>query len=425
MDTRILLGILLLSASGCGTNSPDPDPDSLFERDELPEYFLDSSPALVLGGPAAEGPSAFFEVQGARFLPTGEIVVVDGSTEELRFFDLEGGHQRTTGGRGHGPGEFQAINWIGLSGKNLLAWDIQILRLSILDFNGKVLETVPFDLSQARAIRPTLLGALADGSLLLRDAGGSSPEPAVREWEDRDSVEYLLVEPGGTGLRILQKTLGAEVFHRTAERSKSRVDVLFGRNVEDAVTQDFLFYGLTDSLTLVRFDPWSQEVIRRTFPWSPTPVGIEDIKAERQVRVRESEALFARMGRQIQIPDADRLRIAGAREEAVAEVPNRGTLPAFGYLLPDSSGNLWVSEATSPLAEDRRWIVFDPELVPIARIQLPNSWVILDISPPFILTIEKDDLGVETVVSHRYSMHPAPERGPPEVPGRTRHPTYN
>jgi hypothetical protein len=103
-----------------------------------PFALLDTTRVVDIG--VAEG-SATLElsgVVGAVRLSDGRIVIANGGTDELRFFDAAGNHVQTVGRDGEGPGEFRAISFIGrLPGDTLLIYDTRLRRVSLFDGSGK------------------------------------------------------------------------------------------------------------------------------------------------------------------------------------------------------------------------------------------------------------------------------------------------
>lgn len=107
-------------------------------------WRISEDPDLVIG--VSEGAEEYqlFAVEGASVLSNGWIAVVNGGTQEIRFFDEEGQYIESTGGRGDGPGEFQMPQLVRpvTGGGELLIWDLMLNRFTLLGPNGNVLRTV-------------------------------------------------------------------------------------------------------------------------------------------------------------------------------------------------------------------------------------------------------------------------------------------
>ncbi len=83
----------------------------------------------------------------------------------------------------------------------------------------------------------------------------------------------------------------------------------------------------------------------------------------------------------------------------VGELPAAATLPAFVELRGDASGNLWI-RAYPVRGEPARWVVLDPDLEPMARMELPADLRILDIGAAGILSRTRGPLD-EPIVEYR------------------------
>ena len=95
--TPVLLGILLTAAS-CGDGADSGSPDT------LASWSLSEEPAVVIGGADEREGYLLHQVVGAIRLGDGRIVVLNGSSLELKYYDPEGVHLLDAGGEGEGPG---------------------------------------------------------------------------------------------------------------------------------------------------------------------------------------------------------------------------------------------------------------------------------------------------------------------------------
>lgn len=102
---------------------------------------LAPEPEIAIGSWDGAEPYLFTQVWDALRLPDGRVVVVEGTTHEIRVFDAEGRHQVSFGGRGGGPEEFGGPPWIELiAADTLLVWDPGHHRISRYSLSGDLLE---------------------------------------------------------------------------------------------------------------------------------------------------------------------------------------------------------------------------------------------------------------------------------------------
>jgi len=73
-----------------------------------PVWSIDDSPSLTIGQIDGEEPYLFTWIWDALSTPDGRLLVVEGSSYEVRVFSPEGLHETTFGGRGGGPEEVDA-----------------------------------------------------------------------------------------------------------------------------------------------------------------------------------------------------------------------------------------------------------------------------------------------------------------------------
>ncbi len=138
---RPCLGIALLLLGACsdsrgGAGSPPSDTARVLKM-----LSVDSIPTLIIPDSSA----LFGHVVGAARLPNAGVVVADGYELTITTFDSAGRRINSVGGRGGGPGEFQNITWLGQCGDGeVYALDHALVRMTILDGNGKTVRQFPF-----------------------------------------------------------------------------------------------------------------------------------------------------------------------------------------------------------------------------------------------------------------------------------------
>ena len=82
-----------------------------------------------------------------------------------------------------------------------------------------------------------------------------------------------------------------------------------------------------------------------------------------------------------------------------ASLPVPEHFPAFGSVMSDRAGYLWVREYDFPLEERPAplWTVFDPDGQVLGFVETPKGLTIYEIDEDYILGKIRDDLGVESV----------------------------
>ncbi|MFV1988304.1 MAG: hypothetical protein ACC682_13565, partial [Gemmatimonadota bacterium] len=73
-----------------------------------------------VGSLDGEGPDVFGEIRDIELGPTGDLYILDGQADEVRVFGPDGGHLRTFGRTGEGPGELNRPAGMALDSDGLL-----------------------------------------------------------------------------------------------------------------------------------------------------------------------------------------------------------------------------------------------------------------------------------------------------------------
>jgi len=125
-----------LALTACASEPPPPP--------RIPLTRLAADPSLQIGVVEGDHNYELFRVTGAVWLSDGRVVVVNGGTAELRYYDAEGGFLRRVGGKGKGPGEFTALSRVFRAASDTVfgydAWYLD--RLSVFDERGDFVRNI-------------------------------------------------------------------------------------------------------------------------------------------------------------------------------------------------------------------------------------------------------------------------------------------
>jgi hypothetical protein len=342
-------------------------------------WRLSAQPALQIG--VAEGDPLYQmdRVWAALRLGDGRIVVANGGSQQIRWYDADGRHVASAGRQGAGPGEFQALFALRrLPGDTVLAYDLQAFRLSWFDGGGRFVRSAP--LAPVGVVPPRFVDRFADGSLLLSVSQRSfAAEPTTGV--TRDTLLWLRADPRGVPVDSLPLTPAGEAFF-DVQRSGGQVQSFsiltlpFMRDVHSAATGDRYWQGTTDTYQVVlrRADGTPERIVRRAV--EPVPVRGAYLDSLRRVRTAEYGAGSGR--------ELDRI-----------DVPER--LPAFERLLVDDGGHLWVQRTAWPGAVQPEWDVFDADGVMLGTVHMPAGFRATHVGAGFVLGVWKDEDDVEYV----------------------------
>lgn len=345
---------------------------------EQPEVDI----GVVDGDPAYQ----FSDVRGAARLSDGTIVVANGQSNELRFFDRAGRHLRTAGRTGGGPGEFRGLQRVmRLAGDTLATWDFASRRVSYFAPGGEFVRSIDVPLIEGRSI-PRVDGVFADGSLLVTPL----INPAFRPGTDiaRDTATYLRLSRTGEPMGTLGRFPGQQTVSvaTTGEgQFNIRTNLPFGLATFRAVRGERLYVGDSERYEIAVHDAGGRVVRRVRKSHRPIPLTPEEVESFKQ---RERERGAPGGNRQVQ-------------ERMLAAMRFPETKAAFEDLAVDAEGAIWVREYPEVGDDNPEWTVFDPAGRLLGRVAVPVGVTVLDIGPDYLLGVWRDDLDVEHVRLYR------------------------
>ena len=349
-------------------------PAALADR---PLWTVAAEPDLEIGLLEGAEPYQLSQVQSARRLSDGRIVIANGGTHDLRFFDAAGTHLTSVGREGEGPGEFKGLGLaIVLPGDTLAAYDWNLRRVSFFDPGGGFVRSVGFDFP---AGFPVPIGRFADGAWLCSRGFTFSPGNDGSEIV-RDTVPFLVFDPSGTLRDSIGPFPGTEFYVRSSGRSAFATSLPFGRTTEAAVVGDRFYAGHTERYEITRYTPAGGTELILRLDRGPVAVTAGDLGRYKAERLEDADASF---------------RQQTARN--LEDMPYPATFPAFADLTVDPDGNLWVLDFNRPGDERRRWIVFAADGRALGAVETPPGLRVLEIGRGYVLGVWQDDLDVEHV----------------------------
>ena len=161
-------------------------------------WQVDPDPELDVG--SVSSADQFNRVLAVFRMREGRMLVVDEASRELRTYSSSGLLLRTAGGRGSGPGEFQAILSLKRFGRDsLFAFDQVLRRLSILDHSGNVARMVRFGGSVPQRMLNGVEGLLSNGNAVARWSRVERPDADRAIAHD----QIVVTAPSGETVRVL------------------------------------------------------------------------------------------------------------------------------------------------------------------------------------------------------------------------------
>lgn len=358
---------LVLRIDSAGIEVVEHPPDVL---SRIPAWTLSEAPRLEIG--MVEGPDAyrFHRISGAAVLSRDTVAVLNGGTQELRFYDGDGELIRSVGGEGEGPGEFSFPFGVWEVGDSLAVADARLRRLSLFDRSGDFgRQATP----ERPGLNPRVLGVFRDGSFVVQDSW-------FEEITDELKPMYLrLARFGPTG--ELLDTLPRHRMGLMGRLGDSGLvgGPLFGARTFTAAGPGTYWVGPAGEPEVLRFDPSGRLVQLVRWPDEDRAVSGDDVDRYWGERLEGTEG---DRRRQIEI-----LR----RSMPVAE-----RFPVFDRLHATRDGGLWIRRYKPfDTPGPREWLVLDETGRGVATVEIPENIRILEIGGDHVAAVRTDELDVE------------------------------
>ena len=265
------------------------------------------APGVRIRAMAADAANKVGDIEAAVQLSGGTYVIADNANNQLHFYSANGRFIRTAGRRGAGPGEFEAVRWLGeCSRDSVYAFDFLQNRISVFALDGTFVRSFSPPAALVGFVRCTL-----DGTMLYIASGGTS---------------------GLTRRGVIQTSENTgKLLYRTPELLLDEGRPL-GNSIKVAIAPEGLAYGNGDSAFVTTIS------VRGEAPHR-LPAGIasrEPTDANRKAALE----YWARVTNGTEY-DYEQMRIV------IRKLPPVKTLPAYTDLFIDNiTKALWVKTST-------------------------------------------------------------------------------
>jgi hypothetical protein len=356
-------------------------------REALPEqnrWTVAGEPYLSIGVAEGDTTQELFRVIDAARLNSDTVVIVNGGTSQVRWYDPSGRYVRAVGRRGSGPGEFSEYGPGGmcvLPGDQLLVADPVQRRANVFTSGGEFVQVVR--MATAGAF-PAVQGCFGDGTLLGWHA--LSPPERIPGTLYQPTHFWSRLTPDGAVMAelatlpanpqyLLQQEYGTVTYHTIPFTVRP-----------SATAGGSQFYVTSGTVPVVdrRTSGGALEMILR---WSqPGRVPAADVYDRFRAFTIDSQSRPER-----------RLHWEKFFNVGV-ELPER--VAAIRSLDVDDLGNLWAERYRLPWDSVPVWDVLDRRGAWLGSVTLPAGLQVYQIGPDFVLGLIRDSVGVERVQLH-------------------------
>lgn len=331
-------------------------------------------------------------VRAARLLPDGRVAIAHGTSPHVVLVEPESGRAATVASSGEGPAEVRsaAALHIESGGEHLGVYDPAGRRYVVFELDGQLVEE-----RSLRAVWPDDAGPAVrlwgPPAFLPREGEAFylGARAALPTAEGAGRAELPLVRVRGSQVDTVTRYRGMAFFRKGRQVGP----VLLGAGVEFAASPAGVWVGDTGMPSVARWSaPGPPDLIvrwRRDVDRTLTDDDVRDLIDQLMAQIPEHQ------------------RQAARRYAEEPPMPER--YPAFGDLLVDGRGDLWVGERYGlelPQIrflpnEYRSWALFASDGTPVGRVLTPPRTNLLDARGDRLLGLHKDELGVETVRLYR------------------------
>ncbi len=357
-------------------------------------WRVDEEPLLEIGTAVGDPEYQLYNVVGAVRLSTGDIVVGDGGSGELRRYDRAGTFVWRAAGEGEGPAEHRFMTFLGLlPGDSLVTYDAALARAQVFDPAGRLARTIPIE-SPWRGSIPRRAAGVSGRSLVMALTDGTEmPDGGVVRWP---GIRIATLDLADGAMEAVSDFPGGEQVIEPSGDNIAFVSYDFGKEPQFAIAPGTLAAVDTGAFDVRSFsiaDGRISRILRRDI--APTPVTSAHVDAEIEAYI-ESNVTYGGVSRQQAEQMAQRRR----------GDPRAPTLPILRSIRLDAMGNLWVEPFFGAGIEVGPFEVFAPDGTWLGSVSVPprlDRGFIPDMAPgleigdDYLLGVWSDAQGVEYV----------------------------
>jgi hypothetical protein len=349
---------------------------------------------LIGGANADTGPMQFQRPSGVARMSSGEIVVANAGSQQLRVFSPQGAYLRTHGRHGGGPGEFGfSIGWTGRVGDTLFLHDYAQRRVHAYTGSKGFTSTTlvqPDNLAMGIPI-----GRLSTGEFVIQAA--TTPWQQARPdgvFPDSANVG-LFSSRTPTAVRWFGKFLNAEylavnVLAKAAAKNPQSVPssvapYRFGSSVVWGVIGDRMVNANSATGAIQILDRSGLVVAQFVAPLTPRPI---DAAAMERARQQERDNVINELGRQsVDLTYEQRFRPRHA--------------PLFSKMMISIDRNIWLEQFRIDPGDRAQYIVLDLDGRRLADVVMPAGFSPREVGADYVIGFATDDDGVQSVAMYR------------------------
>jgi len=374
-------------------------------------WHRSEDPVLRIGEVDAADPGVLFaSVESVTRLSDGRIVVLEGQSSEIRWFDSTGRHLATRGGRGGGPGEFNsAAQIVRLSGDTIFVQDQPALEHVYFGPDMTFIREERLDRARFAAMgpwAPCVGPSLADGSFITCRQLDQDP-PVLQPGLSRSFSRLVRVTRPLDSIHELGILGGIEQWRMevSGQACRQRIPspVCLRATLHPFYSVGYSAVGGAPPIIAIVLNPayvieiWTldgrlERIVRRRGA-RRQPSDAERAEADAQVSnwAAGDEVLLNRFLAEMEVPDS---------------------IPAVYDLKIGVDGDIWVlREGTLESQPEALYDIFDATGRFLGEMRFPREFRVQEIGVDYILGVRRDENDVPFVETYALDRRAARQGG--------------
>lgn len=360
-------------------------------QSSVPSWTLSERPTLDIGN-ESNTQTQFNGVTGILRMPGGEVVVANGTSQELRVFSPSGAFVRTLTANSR-AGVMRSLDriWRG-NGDTIYAAEVLPTESNVWIFTlTGVVGKQQVGASNAGGVYP--IARFPDGHFVV-SAAPRRPGQAPIGMTHVDSTPLGVITLADRTPKWFGSLKNEMVILMTPNGGRGRgggrttIPFPYGRSTSYALSSDRLWIGDSETGTITLHDATGRGVAVFS---TPTPTRRLDTAAVRRQRTLVGDAMNWN----------DRSRF-----DASYSLPLPSNAPRFARFIAGVNGEIWIEAFREDPSVPRSYVVVNRAGSPVGRVTMPKGMIPFEVGPTDVLGILTDDDGLEHVVQYSVRRNP-------------------
>lgn len=396
----VQLSSLLL---GCSGNKSERVPEHISKLKNLKIYSPNAEPAnkIILQREITYGSTdsvLIGRLGGVAVGNSGRVFIGDPQQYRIDVFEPDGKYLTHFGGKGRGPGEFEANPFAYIVSDQLYVYDPIARRISIFSLNSfRIIQTIninPVNWDHIKALKATYIQRIFfrnDGEFVVSFSQWNT-KPPTSPGQKIDTLYRLYYLMNDKGQIISGQILKQRDFIQLTASIDGRIhfasNFLFLNKPLATVSNDgHIFVAGSEYFLVKEYDPNGKYLRAFFYPY-------KKLKLTREAALR-SEVYK-------NFPPETKNRQSFIKQNELPE-----TWPALANMIIDDKNRLWISTIIKNQKEYRWWILNRNGKL-LARFNWPRDKIITMVKNKYLYTRETNKkTGREQIVRYRIEMEPS------------------